>query len=135
MHLLRSVERKNMGFTIKPQRILCLGVLLAAMLFVLPEAALASKSPKKNEETCRGVGWVIVKCFKCRPSKKEMGAVAVLASYEKYQGEDYCVRTSDAKAACFKKYDELNNWNIGFYTKFSMGSTEFEEWMNPSCFR
>ena len=111
-------------------RLLLLGVLFAALSFALSSPAMAGTKP--SPDNCKAVGSAVLKCYDCRNPQKYMGKASVLTAYEEAQGEKFCVRAADGKAAC-SAATGVPTYGVGFYTKFSMGGGSREEFYDTNC--
>lgn len=111
------------------QKVLLSGVVFWGLSLMLLSSAWAGT--KTTPENCQSVGSALVKCYDCA-NRKYLGNVAVLTGYEEDQGESFCVVASEAKSACSSAFG-VSSFQIGFYTKFRMGTGSKEEFYDTSC--
>lgn len=105
-------------------------ILICVLFLMYSPAAFAGGGP--SPENCKAVGSALVRCYDCGSERRYLGDVAVLTDYEEDRGKKYCVKASDAKQACSNRFG-VPSYNIGFYTKFRIGTGTREETYNTTC--
>ncbi|GAB6059235.1 hypothetical protein JCM31598_23520 [Desulfonatronum parangueonense] len=106
-------------------------LLFCVLMLMLPQFVLATGGV--NEDNCKAVGSVVVKCYDCQAgAQRYLGNVAVLTGYEEAQGKKFCVVSAEAIQACSRAFG-VPEYNIGYYTKFKIGIDIKEETYRTSC--